>query len=195
MEDTQRKKPYQKFEGHTDWVMGTIHLPDGQQIMTCSHDGSLRVWNLQTGKQVSHWKDKNGAIEAIALSVDGKKVVSGSADGAVRLWSIEIGRVIAEWTGHTKRVRSMCWSGNGERVLSGCWDGTARVWNVETGNTVQLVLVEINTEVNTAIFSPDSTLIATGGYSEEDKFIKIWDASTGKLVSILRGHITKTAEL
>jgi len=154
--------------------------------MTCSYNESLRVWNLQTGEQISHWDDENGAIQAIALSVDGKKIVSGSDDGVVRLWSIEIG-VIARWTGHTREVESVCWNGDGERVLSGSWDGTARVWDVETGNTV----LEINTglrEVYTAIFSPDSTLIATGGHSKEDEQIKIWDANTGKLVSTLKGH-------
>jgi len=81
----------------------------------------------------------------------------------------------------------VCWNGDGERVSSGSLDGTARVWDVETGNTV----LEINTgipEVYTAIFSPDWTLIATGGYSSKDEFIKIWDANTGKLVSILKGH-------
>jgi len=140
-ENTRLTKPCQKFEGHTDYVVGVIHLPGGQQIMTCSYDGSLRVWNLQTGEQISHWEDESGEIRAIALSADGKKVVSGSEDGVVRLWSIEIGRVIAKWTGHTDVARSVCWNGDGERVLSGSWDGTARVWDVETGNTV----LEINT--------------------------------------------------
>jgi len=186
-EDTRLTKPCHKFEGHTDWVTGVIHLPDGQRIITCSRDRSLRVWNLQTGEQISHWDDGNSEIWAIALSVDGKKVVSGSDDGVVRLWGIEIGRVIAKWMGHTDIVSSVWWNGDSERVLSGSWDGTARAWDVETGNTV----LEIDTgliRVHTAIFSPDWTLIATGGHSEEDEPIKIWDANTGKLVSVLKGH-------
>ena len=60
---------------------------------------------------------------------------------------------------------------------------------METGNTI----LEINTGllvdyVHTATFSPDSTLIATGGVSIEDEFIQIWDANTGILVAILKGH-------
>jgi len=119
--------------------------------------------------------------------VDGKKVVSGSGDGVVRLWSIKTGKVIARWMGHTKKVTSVCWNGDGERVLSGSWDGTARVWDVETGNTILDVNTGLDT-VYTATFSPDSTLIATGGNSLEDERIKIWDANTGKLVAILKGH-------
>jgi WD40 repeat protein len=98
-------KPRQKFEGHTDWVVGAIHLPDGQRIMTCSFDGSLRVWNLKSGKQIGDdWRSGDSAVGTIALSPDGKKVVSGSGDGGVKLWDINTGKVIAEWTGHKKAV-------------------------------------------------------------------------------------------
>jgi len=104
--------------------------------------------------------------------VDGKKVVGGCDDGTVRLWSIETGEIIAKWTGHTNIFWSVCWNREGERVLSGSTDGTARVWDVETGKTI----LEINTgfnQVYTATFSPDSTLIATGGESvtsDSDEF-------------------------
>ena len=100
-EDTRATKPCQKFEGHTDQVRGVIHLPGGQQIMTYSLDGSLGVWNLQTGKHIANWQDGESGVSSIALSVDGKKVVSGSDDGSVKLWSIETGKVIAEWMAHT----------------------------------------------------------------------------------------------
>jgi len=129
-------KPYQKFEGHTDWVVGVIHLPGGQQIMTCSRDGSIGVWNLQTGKQIASWWDGESPMYTAALSVDGKKVVSGGGDGAVRLWSIETGKVIARLTGHPGSIVTLCWSGDSDRVLSGSGDGTARVWDVETGKTM-----------------------------------------------------------
>jgi len=187
MEEKRPTKPCQKFEGHTDQVLGVIHLPGGQQIMTCSDDGSLGVWNLQTGKHIASWQDGESPVYSIGLSVDGKKVVSGSEDGVVRLWSIETGKVISKWTGHTQFVWSVCWNRDGERVLSGSGDGTARVWDVETSNTI----LEINTgfnEVFTAMFSPDSTLIATGGSSSKGERMKIWDANTGKLVAILKGH-------
>jgi len=83
-----------------DWITNIIHLPGGQRIMTCSQDGLLRVWNLESGKQIGEdWQDGKSRVGAIALSPDGKKVVSGSDDG-VRLWNIDAGKVITKWTGH-----------------------------------------------------------------------------------------------
>jgi WD40 repeat protein len=134
-EETRAIRPYCKFEGHTDEVHGVIHLPGEQQIITCSLDGSLRVWNLQTGKQIGNdWRDGESDVNTIALSLDGKKVVSGSDDAAVRLWDVDTGKVIAKWTGHNNQVLHICWSRDGRQVVSGGNGGTARVWDVESGS-------------------------------------------------------------
>lgn len=122
----------QKFEGHTYSIWSTIHLPDGERIITCSLDGTLRIWSLESGKQIGRdWRDGDSWVWTIALSPDGKKLVSGGSDGAVRLWDIDTCKVITKWTGHTILVASVWWSRDGRRVLSGSDDGTARQWDVE----------------------------------------------------------------
>jgi WD40 repeat protein len=186
-EETRAIKPYCKFEGHTNMVFGVIHLPGEQRIMTCSRDGSLRVWNLQTGKQIENdWRNGESEVNTIALSADGRKVVSGSNDGVVRLWDVDMGKVIAKWTGHNGQVWNICWNRDGRRVVSGDDKGTARVWDVESGKTVLVIETGLSS-VMAVTYSPDTTMIATGGHNEE-KNLKIWDAETAKLVANLTGH-------
>jgi WD40 repeat protein len=184
----------QKFEGHTHVLEGAIHLPGGQRMMTCSWDGSLRVWNLKSGKQIGKdWRDGNsGGVWTIALSPDGKKVVSGSNDGGVRLWDMDTCKVIAKWTGHTRTVSSVCWSRDGQQVVSGSEDGTVREWDVEKGETILGPIETGHKLVYAVVYSPDMTVFATGGrygpnFDSESK-IKIWDLKTGKLVATLKGH-------
>ncbi|KAJ8581601.1 WD40 repeat-like protein [Rhizopogon salebrosus TDB-379] len=123
-EETHAMRPCRKFEGHTKPVSCVIHLPGEQQIMTCSYDGSLQVWDLQSGKRIRNdWRDEESDVNTIALSLDGKKVASGSDDGAVRLWDIDTRKVIAKWTGHKGRISSVCWNRDqGGRVMSGSYD-------------------------------------------------------------------------
>src|SRR5882757_6060113 len=129
--------PHRRFEGHTSLVDDVIHLHGGQRMMTCSWDGSLRMWNLKSGEQIGKdWRDGESQLKAIALSPDGKQLASGSYDGAVGLWDIDRGKVTTKWTGHTQMVRSVGWNGDGGRVLSGSDDMTARVWDVESGETI-----------------------------------------------------------
>jgi WD40 repeat protein len=182
VQKTQVIMPHRKFEGHTHWVVNVIHLRRRQQIMTCSNDGSLRVWDVKSGKQIGEdWRDEGAAMNTIALSPDGKRAVSGSDDGAVRLWDIDTGKVIAKWMGHAIGVTSLCWSRDSQRVVSGSYGGTVWVWDAETGETVLGPLKLTN--VWAAVYSPDETMIAAGGWGGADTgCIKIWNSNAGKLV-------------
>jgi len=185
-QEISARTPRQKFQGHTDTVWGVIHLPGGQRIMTCSADGSLRVWDLKSGLQIGeNWEDGKSPVATIALSPNGKAVASGSDDGVVRLWDIDTGNVIAKWMAHSGRVWSVCWSRDGQRVVTGSADGTARVWDMKSRK--KTILEPINTgpiSKNAVVYSPDETLIAMGGSSD----IEIWDAKTGERVDALKGH-------
>ncbi|KAG2054599.1 WD40 repeat-like protein [Suillus hirtellus] len=195
-EETSAMTPHQKFKGHTDFVQGVIHLPGGQRIITCSEDGSLRVWNLKSGKQIGEdWRGGEGGVCCIALSPDGKKMVSGSEDGAVRLWDIDTCKVIGKWMGHTQRVLSVCWSRDSRSVLSGSPDGTARQWEVESRETILEPIKTGHTYMYAVVYSPDMSMIATGGYDGPRRAgehiecsIKIWNTKTGELVATLKGH-------
>jgi WD40 repeat protein len=188
-QETAAIRPCRKFEGHSELVRGVIHLPGGQRIMTCSGDSSLRVWELQSGKQIGNdWRDGESAVNSIALSPDGKKVASGSNAGAVKLWDVDTGKVLAKWTGHESWMSSACWNRDGGRIVSGFLDGTARVWDVESGKTVLAIETGL-TQVYAVVYSPDTTMIATGGGNSEEEYLKIWDAKTGKLVANLKAQI------
>jgi len=174
------------MRGHTGGISGIVRLPDGRRIVTCSYDGSLRLWNLKSGIQTGNdWRDDGQeGVWSIVLSPNGKTVASGGLDDKVRLWDVETGKVVARWTGYSGAVRSLCWSVDGEWVVSGSDFGMIRVLDVESGNTV---LGPINTGhqlVFAVIYSPNKTKIATGG--QEENALKIWDAKTGNLLSTIK---------
>ncbi|KAG2046921.1 WD40 repeat-like protein [Suillus hirtellus] len=181
--------PRQKFEGHTHSVYSVIHLPGGRRIMTCSFDGSLRVWDLKSGQQIEDdWRDGDSGVWTIAMSPDGKKAVSGSMDGGVRLWDMDTGKVVVRWMGNTKPVSSVCWSGDGQRVLSGSSDGTAIQWDVESRETSLAPIKTGHEHMRAVVYSPDMTMLATGGSDNSEQVLdslKIWDTKTGKLVATL----------
>ncbi|KAG2051102.1 WD40 repeat-like protein [Suillus hirtellus] len=183
--------PYRKIEvKQATPITNILHLPGGQRIIILSQDGSFRIWDLETGTQVKEWEDK---FSFIALSPDGKTLVSRSLDGAVtavKLWSIDTGKVIKTLTGHTDTV-PMCWSPDGGQVLgisarsSRTAEGsqTFRVWDVKSGETI-VGPIKAGGFLHTVCYSPDGKVIATAG----DDGLKIWDASTGKLLKTLQCH-------
>ncbi|KAG2337736.1 WD40 repeat-like protein [Suillus weaverae] len=119
--------PRQTMRGHIDGIQGVVHLPMGQQIITCSRDGSLRLWDLKSSSQIGEdWKEEGRR--------NGKTVVIGSDDGKMRLWDVKMGKVVAEWMGHTSYVVSVCWSAN----VSDRWHASLFTNLMETlGNLIQ----------------------------------------------------------
>ena len=154
-----RIQPLQTMRGHTQGVTGVVHLRDRRRIITGSHDGSLRLWNLESGVQIGNdwFDDEEVGVWIIALSPNGKTIASGGHDWKVRLWDVETEKLVARWTGHTQPTASLCWSVDGERVVSGSGDGTMRVWDVESGDTVLGPIKTGHLEVYAVIYSPDTT--------------------------------------
>ncbi|KAG1745407.1 quinon protein alcohol dehydrogenase-like superfamily [Suillus paluster] len=211
-------KPHRKMQGHTKTVTGVVRLPGQRRIITCSWDGSLRVWDLESGMQVGEpWKDEgSGPVLCMALSPDGKTIACGtlSHDGIMTMgliwWDTKTGKVIKKWTGHTDDpncVKCICWSPDGGQVVIGGWDNFSfRVWDVKSGH---IILAPIDSEegwdhrTDAISYSPDGTMIVTGTadllkISPEDRTLtimtglgerlKIWDANTGELLKTIKGR-------
>jgi len=177
-------KPQQEMRGYIDRAHNVALVPGGRKIMTCSFDGSIRIWDIESGTQIGDdWGEDKDRAEGytITLSPNGKTVAIGNIGGTVTLWDVETRKFIAKWTGHTNFVASLCWSQDGERLVSGSWDGTVRVRDVKSGKTVLGVIKTGHKYVYVAIYSPDTTKIATGG--GDDSGARIWDAKTGELLS------------
>ena len=167
LKSTSAIRPRQTMRGDTSQVVDVAHLPDGRRIVTCSFDGSLRLWDLESGTPIGNdWRDDEGdggdgdrdeeGLWTMELFPNGKRIVSGSKGRKVRLWEVETEKAVAKWTGHTDIVLSLCWSVDGERVLSGSFDGTIRGWDVESGDTVLGPIKTGHQAVAAAIYSPDT---------------------------------------
>ncbi|GFZ94604.1 hypothetical protein [Okeania sp. KiyG1] len=54
------------FIGHTGWVNAVVVTPEGL-VISGSADNTLKVWNLETGKEIATLTGHRGRIRAIAL--------------------------------------------------------------------------------------------------------------------------------
>lgn len=100
-------------------------------------------------------------VNAVSYSPDGTKLASSSRDGTVRVWDVGNGREIAAYRGH---------------------EGAKVVEEDKTKNPpVQAVNIMRAPGVS---FSADGKRVASAGSTE----VHIWDADTGKPISVLKGH-------
>ena len=168
-------------------VFGAIFSPDGRRFVAGGDNGTLRLYDAQTGHQlgqdlVGHTKWIDGAT----FSPDGHKIASVSDDLTVRLWNADTGKPIGQpMQGHQDQVWAVSFSPDGHMIATGSVDSTARLWNVDTGRPIGQPLRHPNRVISVE-FSPDGRRIVTG---DADGMLRLWDVATGQQAGPpLKGH-------
>jgi WD40 repeat protein/tRNA A-37 threonylcarbamoyl transferase component Bud32 len=120
--------------GHTASLLAVAFAPDGQHLVTGSRDGTARVWDATTGRELLCLRGHRDGVTAVAYEPNGRWLVTGSADGTARLWDAGNGRELGTLQSpHVSLIRTVAVTPDGRRVLTGSDDGTARVWDTISG--------------------------------------------------------------
>ena len=148
--------------GHERDITAATFSPDGTQLATGSEDGTVKIWNTNTGQTsvtLTVWKVKkiprfriisralNIPVEVyVKFSPDQHTVLTNTywEESSAKLWDVSAGRLQAELSGPTQQVLY-------DTKVAGVTD---------------------------ASFSPDGKFIATQSYNT----LRLWDAATGKLI-------------
>ena len=74
------------LSGPTEWVTKLRFSPDGNLLVSASHDHRVRVWNLQ-GEELRSLQA--GDVLGIGISPDGSTLATVPFDGPVTLWDLD----------------------------------------------------------------------------------------------------------
>ena len=105
---------------------------DGRHVVSGSDDKTMKVWELETGRELHTLEGHTDKVQAVAVSADGRHVVSGSDDKTMKVWELETGRELRTLESYA-RVQAVALSADGRHVVSGSDDKTMKVWELETG--------------------------------------------------------------
>ena len=62
---------------------------DGSRIVTASLDGTARVWDARSGRQLTLIRESaDSPVEQASFSPDGKLIVTAGRDGNARIWNV-----------------------------------------------------------------------------------------------------------
>jgi hypothetical protein len=80
------------LEGHSGFVTGVAVTGDGKRAVSASDDHTLKVWDLEGGRELRTLKGHADTVWSVAVTADGKRAVSASWDKTLKVWDLESGR-------------------------------------------------------------------------------------------------------
>lgn len=166
------------FFKHVAWS------PDGKSIANIS-ERNCSIWDISNGDLLSTWQIKSDEkyLYNVCWSPDGKKLVTSQiweGNAAIKIWSLD-GKLL-KTLNHGGPNSDIAWSGDG-KFLACASDPLLTVWETESWKQVHQVNLEGN--ISSVEWSPDSKWLAAGGFKQ---VIHLWKADDWQEERQLKGH-------
>jgi WD40 repeat protein len=183
------------FCGHEGAVYKVRFTQDESQMLTCSEDKTLKLWDVASGSLVmslggngeGHTKvirdcDIHPSYIPSNKDVGVRIAISCSMDMTIRFWCLDTKVEIHSLVGHADAITACSFSKNGDLVLSCSMDGTFRLWMASMTRPIlssKLAQVYVfkghNGFLSHCTFSPtEKCIISWGGYG--DSTIRLWNS-------------------
>jgi len=168
---------------HPAKVHSVTFSPDGKKLVTGGYDSVAKLWDAATGQEIMTLRGHTKVIPSVAFSPDGQMLATGSDDLTAKLWNVVTGRELKTFTKYFQpdvHSTALAFSPDGKTFVADM-GGAVKVWDLTTDRE----RLAIKHGMFTLAISPDSKIIAVGGY---DRVTDLLDAATGESLALLRGH-------
>lgn len=174
----------QSFKPITGFFVSAAISPDMQHIAIGNDDGTITIWNIQSGQPSTTLDGHVDAVWDVEFSPDGTQLLSGGADGVVILWDWQKGQIIRSISGYFGRVNSVAFSPDGTMAAFGSADHIATLWNLPSGQ-IAFRLRGHSDFVTDVEFRRDGKFLLS---SSEDNTLILWDVASGEPLARFEGH-------
>ena len=168
---------------HWDTARAIAYSPDGKTLASASYDGTAKLWDTATGKQLRLLDVHERGFQTVAYADAGRILLTMARDGSAKLWDTRSWKEL-----HALKVdhggRDINWadlSPGGKLLATTGWDFTVKVWEVASRQKLA-DLVGHRGLAHRVLFHDDGKMLVTAG---ADGTVRLWDAATGTEVQNL----------
>lgn len=166
---------------------------DGNRILCLLSDGTVKVWNVNTGKLEKEAvsrdpSDQRKTIRNGLFSHDQSLVTVDGNHGTIRVLDLEKQEIIASMKHDSKSAYVVAFSHDSSLLASSAKGRGLRLWNTRTGD-LHFELVQSDDwrgPILRGRFSQDDRLFACI-CKDKERAVNIWDSTTGALASNIEG--------
>jgi WD40 repeat protein len=202
--EPQQPEFLSQLTDHVSSVFSLAFNGDGQTLASGSADQTIILWDVADPRSPTlqtRLADHSSFVYSLAFAADGRTLASGSADRTIRLWDTlagsRLGQLLLE---HTGLVGKVVFSPNNQVMASTSLDPNGAeeaiiLWDAADPGNLQPIAHLVGFDAFTLAFSPDGTVLASGGL---DGSISLWavsDPTQPELLSQQSGHASVVRSL
>ena len=118
-------------QSYPNYIRALAYDPQSGLLASGSDDGSIQLWDTESGMQVGLALQKHKAgVTSLAFSPDGRLLASGSADQTVILWDTRANAPIGEsLSGFSNKITSLAFSTDGLALYTA--DSRLMRWDID----------------------------------------------------------------
>jgi WD40 repeat protein len=159
--------------------------PKAERIAAEAPDGTIRVWSVATGKELSVFRGRRSTTPNwLRFSPDGRFLAATDVKHVVRFWDTTIDQGALALRGGRSQVTDLCFAPQSDLVAASFADGKVGVW--DTSNCSKCWLLPVTGGPLWALaFAPDGRRLAVAG---DDGAVRVLETESGHQQSCFAGY-------
>ena len=193
-----------ELQGHRNDVSSAVFSPDGKKIVTTSYDETVRIWDALSGREL-HKLSPGFPVRNVRFAADSKRFMTDQDDlegNAIQIWDAESGKELQRKefgtvifvSANLKKIVAVAGDDENEMQVDSVNENVP-IWDVESGRVrtlrpkglAQYGLFFSWCPGATTAVSPDGTKIVTVRGDDNNSYIQVWDADSGRTLRSLGG--------
>lgn len=175
------------YQAHKEAVRGISFSPSDSKIVTCSDDGTLRIFDFYRCQEERILRGHGADVKCVQWHPTKALIVSGSKDNQqpIKLWDPKSGTALSTLHAHKSTVMDLKWNENGNWLITASRDHLLKLFDIRKLGTELQVFRGHKKEASSVVWHPNHEgLFCSGG---SDGAILFWNVGTDKEVGCIEG--------
>lgn len=150
------------FAGHSLSISKIAFSKDGHNIISCSDDLTMRIWDIGSGEQKAKFHTGRSVPIALDIHPNNQMIACGCTDGSIVVWDTSIGKRL--WTQNESKsiITDVKFTNEGNLLLSSNIDGQLFAWDLNKDGSLVMKVEALSSSIDSICVTRQNLVCTTG---------------------------------